>query len=355
MSETVLVTGAFGLVGSATVKRLAAGGRRVVATDLGTDANRKAAHALPRGAEARWVNLTDPAAVARLVSEVSPAAIVHLAAVIPPPIYKNAKLARRVNVDATATLVRAAAAQPTPPRFVQASSNAVYGSRNPHRSADLVRADTPMRPTDLYGGHKAESEDIVRSSALDWVMLRLGGVISADLNMKLDLDAVMFGRLLPADGRVHTVDVRDVASAFAAATTADVVGETLLIGGDETHHILQGDLNNALAAAAGFAGAVPAGRPGNPDRDDDWFVTDWMDTAPAQQALSFQTISWPELLEELRHHMGWKRHPLRLLVPLARAVLSYQAPYRKWPGQCADPWGVIRAKLGEPGPDAPDS
>ncbi len=36
MAETVLVTGGFGLVGSATVRRLAADGRRVVAADLDT-------------------------------------------------------------------------------------------------------------------------------------------------------------------------------------------------------------------------------------------------------------------------------------------------------------------------------
>ena len=43
MSDAVLVTGAFGLVGSATVKRLAADGRNVVATDLDIPENRKAA------------------------------------------------------------------------------------------------------------------------------------------------------------------------------------------------------------------------------------------------------------------------------------------------------------------------
>ena len=51
MSETVLVTGGFGLVGSATVKRLAADGRRVVAADLGTPAQRKAAKLYLEGAE----------------------------------------------------------------------------------------------------------------------------------------------------------------------------------------------------------------------------------------------------------------------------------------------------------------
>ena len=43
MPETVLVTGAFGLVGSTTVKLLSDAGRHVVATDLGVPANRKAA------------------------------------------------------------------------------------------------------------------------------------------------------------------------------------------------------------------------------------------------------------------------------------------------------------------------
>ena len=107
MSETVLVTGGLGLVGSETVKQLAAQGRHVVSTDLDTPANRKKAQALPAGAEERWADLTKPDEVDRLVSEVAPAAIIHLAAVIPPPIYRNAKIARKVNVDGTAALVRA--------------------------------------------------------------------------------------------------------------------------------------------------------------------------------------------------------------------------------------------------------
>ena len=60
MTEKVLVTGGFGLVGSQTVRRLVADGHRVVATDLGTSAQRKAARSLPAGAAARWADLTDP-------------------------------------------------------------------------------------------------------------------------------------------------------------------------------------------------------------------------------------------------------------------------------------------------------
>ena len=47
MSETVLVTGGFGLVGSATVRRLAELGRTVVIADLDTPANHAASAACP--------------------------------------------------------------------------------------------------------------------------------------------------------------------------------------------------------------------------------------------------------------------------------------------------------------------
>jgi D-erythronate 2-dehydrogenase len=72
MTEKVVVTGGFGLVGSQTVRRLAADGHQVVATDLGTAAQRKAALSLPASVEARWADLTDPDEVARLVAEMSP-------------------------------------------------------------------------------------------------------------------------------------------------------------------------------------------------------------------------------------------------------------------------------------------
>lgn len=354
MADTVLVTGGFGLVGSATVRQLAADGRRVVVADLETPANVKKVKGLPHGVEVRWTDLTDPDRVQRLISDVAPAAIIHLAAIIPPLIYGNPKLARRVNVEATATLVRVAEAQPTPPRFVQASSNAVFGARNPHRNTEILRAEDPMRPCDLYSGTKAEAEQIVRSSSLEWVVLRFGGVLGTDLSaFPLTLDALFFESALPTDGRLHSVDVRDVARACAAATTADVVGEILLIAGDDSHHLRQGEVGGTLSKAMGVTGALPEGRPGNPESDTDWFVTDWMDTTRAQEALKFQHHSWPDMVAELQAQAGWKRYPGRLVAPIARAVLQRRSAYWKAPGQYADPWGAIRIKLGEPAPDGP--
>jgi nucleoside-diphosphate-sugar epimerase len=257
-------------------------------------------------------------------------------------------------VDATATLVRVAEAQPTPPRFVHASSNAVFGPRNPHLTPETLTANDPMRPCDVYSGTKAEAEEIVRSSSLEWVVLRFGAVLTTNLSaMPLSGDAMLFEGALPSDNRVQTVDVRDVARACAAATTADVAGEILLIAGDDSHRTCYGDLTPAVVSALGIPGAIPPGRPGDPNSDSDWFVTDWMDTTRAQEALQFQHYSWSDMMAELSAKFWFTRYWGRLLAPVVREVMKRRSPYWNAAGRYADPWGVIHAKLGDPSWDQP--
>jgi nucleoside-diphosphate-sugar epimerase len=133
---------------------------------------------------------------------VSPDVIVHLAAFIPPQIYRDPAMGHRVNVDATDALVRAAEAQPHRPRFVHASSGSVYGPRNPHRLRDRLTVDTPVRPSEIYGIQKLEAEQLVRCSGLEWVALRIGGVMSADpAAMPFDADTIYFGGAFAIDQR----------------------------------------------------------------------------------------------------------------------------------------------------------
>ena len=352
MPESVLVTGALGLVGRYTVNELATRGANVVATDLDTRKNRKIARRLRDEAEVRFADLTDAAAVDRLVQDVRPRAIVHLAAVIPPACYRNVRVARAVNVDAVSSLIRAAEQLRDPPRFVQASSVAVYGSRNPHRGEELLSASTPLGASDCYGQHKIEAEAAVRSSSLPYVILRLGAIISTQLRaMTVGSDQLFMEWSFPVDGRITTVDVRDVATAFGAATSADVVGRTLLIGGDESHRHRQGDVGPALVAAVGLSGVYPRGRVGDPDDNDEWFVCDWMDTAPAQEALQYQNHSWPQMLDEIHARTKWLRYPLRASVPFLRPLIARRSPYYRAPGRFATPWRIARARWPECAPD----
>lgn len=322
-------------------------GWKVTATDLATAANRKTMaryRSVPRFA-ARWADLTQPAEVARLVGELRPDVVVHLAAVIPPTCYAVPEVARAVNVDAVAHLVEAAAALARPPRVVLASSVAVYGARNPHRDLGLLTSDTPLAPTDSYGQHKTDAEAIIRRSSLDFVILRLGGVLTVESRAG-SKESLRFGAMLPSDGRIQTVDVRDVAAAFEAAARTPDLGATFLIGGDDSHRLVQGEIGSGVAAAMGLDDALPSGRPGDPDDDRSWFATDWMETAPAQDALDFQRHSWDGMLQEIRQRTGWRRYVLRLAAPVVRGVLERRAPRSS--GVYADVWGDVRAEWGDP-------
>lgn len=352
-TDTVLVTGAFGMVGTHTVQMLAADGWRVVATDIDTPSNRKAAATIPKRADIAvlWADLTDPRAANLVVCTASPVAIVHLAAIIPPYCYTRRAPARAVNVDATRGLIRTAETLANPPRFIQASSTAVYGSRNPFRHQGLLRADTPCRPSDIYGNHKVEAEESLKLSGLDWLVLRLGAVIPARPKFNTDLQLLEFDRALPMDGRVHTVEVRDVASAFAAAIRTDVRRQTLLIGGDNSHRLTQSQVTSDVAAAMGMNEVLPMGRPGDPDDDAAWFATDWMDTVRAQQLLNHQHCSWPDLLAECRDYIGWRRPLLRAAKPLLSAYFHRRSVHRDEAGTLADPWGTIDRRWGDHRPD----
>jgi nucleoside-diphosphate-sugar epimerase len=330
------------------VERLVADGFRVIAT-----AHRAVKPALPATVDVRSVDLTKPEQVSGLVAEVSPSAIVHLAACIPPMCYRNRALARAINVDATATLVRAAEAMPTPPRFVHASSMAVYGSRNPHRSTDLLTTETPPLVSDLYGGHKLEAENIVRASDLEWSILRLAGVITLEPLIDYgDFDTFYFGLIMPTDNRCHSVDSRDVASAFAAAVTTDVVREVFMIAGDDSHKVSHREMSFSSADAMGMGAMVSPGRPGNPDSDIDWYPLHWLDTARSQQVLSFQKHSYSDSFDEIRARADWKVRWMRMMAPVLSRAMRRKAPYYKQPGGYADPWGRIRDRWGDPSPDA---
>jgi nucleoside-diphosphate-sugar epimerase len=345
--DSVLVTGAYGLVGRPLVQRLVEDGFAVTAT-----AHRAVKPALPSGVNVRSVDLTKPDQINALVAEVSPSAIVHLAAVIPPMCYAHRALARTVNVDATAVLVRAAAALPSPPRFVHASSMAVHGIRNPYRFTDLLTPESPLRASDLYSCHKILAENTVRTSGLQWSILRLGGVTTLDPLIDYgDFDSSYFGALMPEDGRCHSVDARDVAAAFSAAITTDVVREVFMIAGDESHKRLSGELARLGSDAVGLGALRLPSRPGDPNSDEDWYLLDWLDTTRSQQVLSFQRYSYSETCAEIRARASGKARAMRLVAPALAPLMRRRAPYYEQPGQYADPWGRIRQRWGDPAPD----
>ena len=361
---TVLITGAFGQVGRRCTQILLDRGRTVVAMDLRSDASAAAEQELRAGKHPgtlipAYTDLLDADAVRDLVATHRPEAIIHLAAILSPLSYRNPALARRVNVGGTENLLAAATdtietidALPHPPLFLMASSAAVYGSRNPYRYPERITPDTPVNPIDQYGEDKVLAEAAVRASGLPYALLRLGGVISPDTQASINGDHLALMRSMPSDNRIHMVDARDVALAFANGVDreATIAGKILLIGGDESYVLLQRDFEDALMAAVGLGALGPsASLPGDPEDDRGWSFTGWFDTSETEALLEFQQHDFHQTLAWIAESRSNRRMVLRALGPILRPMLRTALKLQRrieGRGPYADPWTLIKKKYG---------
>jgi nucleoside-diphosphate-sugar epimerase len=355
--DTILVTGAFGQVGKRCAQILLDRGRTVIAVDLRNDktvavAGELAASASPGTLVPAYVDLTDAAAVRELIATHQPGAIVHLAALLSPASYRNPALARKVNVGGTQNLLTAAAGLPRPPLFLFGSSAAVYGSRNPFRYPERITPDTPVNPIDQYGQDKVLAEEAIRASGLPYAMFRLGGVMSPDSQSTVSGEHLVLMRSMPGDGRMHAVDARDVALAFANGVDREptIAGKALLIGGNESYVLPHREFEDGIMTAVGLGPLGPsASMPGDPNDDRGWSFTGWYDTTESEALLDFQQHDWPETVTWLAESQGPLRTVLLALGPILRplVVIALKLQRRiEGRGPYADPWALIEKEFG---------
>jgi UDP-glucose 4-epimerase len=182
MSDSVLVTGGAGYIGSHTARRLVEAGRAVVVLD-----NLYSGHpwAVPAGAEFVRGDIADAELLRRLFDERGIGAVVHFAAhvEVPESVADPLKYYRN-NVAGSLRLIEACLAGGVE-RFVFSSSAAVYGV--PDRLP--VGEDAPVSPINPYGWSKAMTErmlvDVSASrdpSPLCHVALRYFNVAGASLD-----------------------------------------------------------------------------------------------------------------------------------------------------------------------------
>ncbi|APR87588.1 UDP-glucose 4-epimerase [Minicystis rosea] len=326
----VLVTGAFGNLGSHLVEELCARDVALTCFDLESPAARAQARRLStrRAFAVAWGDIRAGERVAEVIAQARPDAIVHLAAVIPTLAYKRPALSQSVNVEGTRNVLASAEATGRAPRILFASSYAVHGARNGKKALSRLTADTPLAPFDPYGQQKVACERMLRESALPWSILRLGAVLPVRYPRTLDEADVRLAFELPADARDHAIHGRDAAVAFANALTADCVGKTLLIGGGEGWSLTKGEYLDRTLDALGI-GALPRSAycPADPDADAAWYFCDWLDTAEAEALLSFQRRRVDDYFRELARSTGITRTLARLAAPVVRRRLLRLSPY----------------------------
>lgn len=157
-SETVLVTGGTGFIGSYTAKELLDHGHDVVAYDLSTDTRILEKLGIADDVEIRRGDITDSTDVYRAIRETGTTRIVHLAALLTTTARENPRLAIDVNVRGTNTIFEAARMfADQVERVAWASSAAVFA---PPANYDdgWVTEDDLVYPDTLYGASKEFNE-----------------------------------------------------------------------------------------------------------------------------------------------------------------------------------------------------
>jgi len=174
----IVITGGAGFLGSRLARALLAHGSLTDARGEARDVRElvlvdvvRATVADPRVTVVTG-DLTDPTLIERVVTPGTDS-VFHLAAVVSGQAEAEFDVGMRVNLDATRALLERCRRLAKPPKFVFASSLAVFGGPLP----DPVPDDAPVMPQTSYGAQKAIGEflvyDMTRKGYLDGRSLRL--------------------------------------------------------------------------------------------------------------------------------------------------------------------------------------
>lgn len=278
----ILVTGAFGRVGSMVLEEATRQGHTLRCTDLDNpNTQAEAEKWRAQGAEIMLGDLRDEDLVNRLVEGVD--AVIHNAALLPPFTEMKPELAHEINVKATTALVQAAAKQSQLKRFVFPSSFTVFGLSD--GSKKLKTADDPIVGTNVYTNTKVEAEGVIKAVDFPWVIVRLGASIDETTNDDVTPEDKAYGFEIGANEPEHWVHPKDVALAMCnAVKTDEATHRILLLGGDDSCKVTHYDLVNVFFKGMGLKAPLSA-------FGGTRFQSHWMDTSESQRILQFQKHS----------------------------------------------------------------
>jgi nucleoside-diphosphate-sugar epimerase len=259
--------------------------------------------------EVVWGDISDELVVRRISKGVD--AVIHLAAVIPPLSENNEELSYRVNVVATQHLIKAVKEGSPKARFIFASSVGVYGYQD--KSSPPKTAADPVHPVNAYGRQKVMCEELIRSSGLEWAILRLGVCFDSKFALQANLATIRMQFDVHPGVRIEQVHPKDVALALSNAVSASgAKSKILLIGGGEQCRTTSGKLIQSIFDVVGIK--LPDRIYGNEN-----FYTEWIDTSESQRILNYQKHTLSGTVMELQRKLRIVNiliFPLRSIAPI---------------------------------------
>ena len=216
MSQSILVTGGAGYIGSILCGRLLEAGHRVMVVDNLMFGQLGLAH-LCANPSFDFVlgDVRDERLMKELVSKAD--VIIPLAALVGAPLCdKDPEMARSVNLEAIRMINRLRGGNQL---VVYPTTNSGYGTKS---SATHCTEETPLDPISLYGRTKVEAEAELLQSP-NAITLRLATVFGMSPRMRLDLLVNHFVHVAVTEGYIvifekdfkrNFIHIRDVADCF---------------------------------------------------------------------------------------------------------------------------------------------
>jgi len=312
--KTILLTGATGNMGSATLAELMARSDRITVRAFVRPEERNhpvlKRYARRNSLEIAWGDLTSFEDVASAVRGVDQ--VLHIGGMVSPLADHHPELTMRVNVDGARNVVEAIKAQPNAQdiALVYIGTVAQTGHRNP--PVHWGRTGDPIKISrfDTYAVSKAMAEAVVAQSGLKrWVSLRQTGI--AHSNMWKIFDPIIFHN--PWNGVFEWVTVGD-SGRLAANVCEDNVPESFWrgfynIGGGEKCRVVNHEFAALMSRALGVKDVFASYQP-------NWFATrnfhgQWYADSDALEALV------PFRSETLEHFADEMSASIPYLVKLA--------------------------------------
>lgn len=211
--------------------------------------------------------------------------VYHLAAILPPASEVDRDRTFTINVDGTRVLLDACRAQPSPPDVIFTSSVHVYGDSS--GSKKPIGPEDPPDPDDWYAKSKVAAEKVLFSSDLNYVNLRISGVVIPAFLDPPDPWAFQ------EDQKIELICLKDLAYAMAALPGQTAAfGKTLILAGGETWQVTGGE----YVSRWGEIMEIPMEEMAFLDHPG-WF--NWYDTTESQRLLKYQNTTLDDFFSEL--------------------------------------------------------
>lgn len=233
--QKILLTGASGTIGHEILKQLCESKDHYEITVFGRKSRRSVKAFKPYEKEIKIVygDINDPNDLMKVCTDKD--VVMHLLGILPPLADEKPKLAHKVNVLGTENLIRHLEQYSPNAFFLYSSSISVYGDRleNPY-----ITIHDKLNPSigDEYAKSKILVENVVKSSKLDWSILRLTVIMGGHTVSK-----IMFRQPLETPLEIATVE--DTARAFINAIDKrkQLSNKIFNLGGGEKCRITYGE------------------------------------------------------------------------------------------------------------------